>query len=166
MANVDPELVRLLSMSAGDEPVEAVVRLRPTSGAPAPSPDETERLTHELVNRTQKESGQQQGAVNVFKYLGSFAISARPSFLRTLIAQPEVASALANRQPGSGEISPVEKRPATIDDIGRPPDVSRSASKNPAKPVATRKAEEAAKGARRAPAAKSPGRAKAKRAAR
>ena len=119
MPTLDPELVRQLSTSAGDDPVEAVVRLRTDPGVAAPPPDETERLARQVVARTQKLSGEQENAFNVFKYLGSFAISAKPSFIRTLLDQPEVASALANNQPGSGMIPPVEKRPARIEDVGR-----------------------------------------------
>ncbi len=118
MAKLDPELARQLSASTSDGSVEAVVRLKPEPGAPATPPEETERLARELVSRTQKASGEHEDAVNVFKYLGSFAISAKPSFLKTLIAQPEVDAALANRQPGSGMIPPVDKRPARIEDVG------------------------------------------------
>jgi hypothetical protein len=118
-ATLDPELVRQLAITARDRPVEAVVRLRVEPGFPAPPPEETERLTRELVARTQKASGEHENAVNVFKYLGSFAISAKPSFLKTLIAQPEVAAALANNQPESGMITPVEKQRARIEDVGR-----------------------------------------------
>lgn len=119
MKLVDPELVRQLAASTDDSRVEAVVRLQPQDGLPATPPEETERLAHELVRRTQKASGEHEDAVNVFKYLGSFAISASPAFVKMLIAQPEVASALANKQPDSGMIRPVDKRPARIEDIGR-----------------------------------------------
>jgi hypothetical protein len=118
-AIVDPELVRQLSTATGNGSVQAVVRLHPKAGVVATPPEETERLARELVSRTQKVSGEQEDAVNVFKYLGSFAISAKPSFLKALIAQPEVAAAVANNQPGSGMIPPVEKRPARIEDVGR-----------------------------------------------
>ena len=119
MKLVDPELVRQLAASTDDGRVEAVVRLQPQDGLPTTPPEETERLAHELVRRTQKASGEHEDAVNVFKYLGSFAISASPAFMKALIAQPEVASALANKQPDSGMIRPVDKRPARIEDVGR-----------------------------------------------
>src|SRR5262245_6498339 len=122
MAKVDPELERQLSESTDDEPVEAVVHLQSKPGVPAPPPEETERLTRELVSRTQQVSGEHERAVNVFKYLRSFSISAKPAFLKTLLDHPEVKSALANKQPqppGSGMIPPVAKRPAQIEDVGR-----------------------------------------------
>ena len=118
MTLVDPELVRQLAASTDDDRVEAVVRLQPQDGLPATLPEETERLAREIVRRTQKASGEQEDAVNVFKYLGSFAISAKPAFMKALIAQPEVAAALANKQPESGMIRPVDKRPARIEDVG------------------------------------------------
>lgn len=119
MSILDPELERQLAASAGHTPVEAVVRLRAKPGVAAPPPEETERIARELVGRAQKASGEQEDAINVFKYLGSFAVSAKPAFLKTLLAQPEVESALANRQPDTGMIEPVEKRPARIEDVGR-----------------------------------------------
>jgi hypothetical protein len=115
---LDPELIRQLSTSAADDPVEAVVRLRTDPGVTTPPPDETERLARQVVARTQKLSGEQENALNVFKYLGSFAISAKPAFIKTLLDQPEVASALANNQPGSGLIPPLEPRPAQIEEVG------------------------------------------------
>jgi hypothetical protein len=134
---LDPELVRQLSASEDDRPVEAVVRLRANPGVPAPPPEETERLTRELVSRTQKASGEREDAINVFKYLGSFAISAKPSFLRALIAQPEVAAALANNQrgPDSGMIPPVKKRSARIEDDGR--DTGKQRAKSLKRPART-----------------------------
>jgi hypothetical protein len=118
MPTVDPELIRQLSISAADDPVEAVVRLRTDPGVTTLPPDETERLARQVVARTQKLSGEQEHALNVFKYLSSFAISAKPAFIKTLLDQPEVASALANTQPGSGLIPPLESRPAQIEEVG------------------------------------------------
>lgn len=118
MPTLDPELIRQLSTSASDDSVEAVVRLRTEPGVTMPSPDETERLARQVVARTQELSGDQENALNVFKYLGSFAISAKPAFIKTLLDQPEVASALANNQPTSGMIPAVDQRPAQIEEIG------------------------------------------------
>ena len=118
MPTLDPELIRQLSTSASGDSVEAVVRLRTEPGVTTPSPDETERLARQVVARTQELSGDQENALNVFKYLGSFAISAKPAFIKTLLDQPEVASALANNQPTSGMIPAVEQRPAQIEEIG------------------------------------------------
>ena len=137
LALLDPELARQMSAADGNAAVEAVVRLRPAPGNTPPPPEETERLTHELVTRVQKEIGEHEDAVNVFRYLGSFAISAKPSFLRALLDQPEVVAALANRQPaGRGVIPPVEKRPARIDEVGRESGKRTTQAKKPARATA------------------------------
>lgn len=119
MAQFDPEFLRQIAAAPADSTVEAVVRLKPAGDDAAAGPDETERLTHELVSRAQRRSGQHEDAVNVFRYLGSFAVAAKPAFLKVLMDQPEVAAVVANRQPGSGMIPPVRKRPATLDEVGR-----------------------------------------------
>jgi hypothetical protein len=98
---VDPELLRQLDAagSAGS-PVEAVIALRPYGqDARVLTPEQTERLSRQLLERTQRRVGVGARAVNVFEYLGSFLVVAEPAFLRELLAQPEVRSAVANRQP-------------------------------------------------------------------
>ena len=60
------------------------------------SPERTEELARGIVDRVCKSSGVEPEHVNVFKYLGSFAISAKPQFISELIEQPEVATAVAN----------------------------------------------------------------------
>ncbi|MBY0496463.1 MAG: hypothetical protein K2Y23_19830 [Cyanobacteria bacterium] len=117
MATLDPELVRQMAIS-GDAPVEAVVRLRDADGSPRP-PEETQRLAQALVERSKLLSGERQSSINVFRYLGSFAIVARPALIKVLIAQPEVVAAVANRQPGSALMPPIDKRSARIVDVGR-----------------------------------------------
>jgi hypothetical protein len=131
MAVLDPELTRQMA-TAKDSVVEAVVHLRPAPGAVATPPTETIRLARELITRAQVASGEQEDAFNVFKYLGSFAVSAKPSFLKALVTQPEVASVIANRQTGPGMIPPVDKRPASVEDVDRKP-VKRP--KAPSKPT-------------------------------
>lgn len=134
MATLDPELVHQMTISGG-APVEAVVHLRDSGGSPTP-PDETERLAHELVKRSKVLSGERQSSINVFRYLGSFAIVAKPALIKALISQPEVAAVVANRQPGSGLMPPIDKRSARIDDVGRRP---LRPSKSRSGPTPTRK---------------------------
>lgn len=133
---------------AGDGPVEAVVRLRPDPGQIVTTPEETERVTHELVSRTQQVSGEASPAVNVFRYLGSFAIAASPKFMKALVAQPEVESALANRQPSQGSIAPVDKHEVPIGDIGR--ESGRPSAKGPRQAVKRPAAKKAAPASTRA----------------
>src|SRR5882724_6164717 len=107
----DPELIQQLdSTHAGEPLVEAVVRFRPDDPKQVvPSPERTEELTQTVLDRVKKEVGKGEARYNVFRNLGSFAVSAEPEFLRKLISQPEVAAAVANRRSESAEIAPVKK---------------------------------------------------------
>jgi hypothetical protein len=96
---VDPELAKQLNEAAADEPVGAVIRLSPTSpGSPAPSPEETDRIAHDLLSRAQKRAKLHAPDYNVFKNLGYFVVSAPPAYLRALVDEPEVARAFPNRR--------------------------------------------------------------------
>jgi hypothetical protein len=83
--------------AAAGTPVEAVVVLR--SRRDVPDPARTETLARELVDRVQDSTGREAVDVHVFRNLGRFVIAADAAFLRELLAQPEVDSALANRRP-------------------------------------------------------------------
>jgi hypothetical protein len=121
LAKLDPEFVRQLDEAQGQEAVQAVVRLQPSDhdSAVVVDPEETDRMARELVDRVKESSGSRDAAINVFRNLGSFAISASADFLRALARQPEVAAVVANRQPGSALIPPAGKRPASLRDVGR-----------------------------------------------
>jgi len=103
-ARVDPELRRQLSDAAAaeTEPVEAVLRLRPTTRSAAPPPAATRDLAELVVGRVAEELGAaaDQYDVNVFPNLGYFVLSAPAGFVERVLAQPEVASASANRRRG------------------------------------------------------------------
>jgi hypothetical protein len=109
-AKTDPELIRQLDQaSASEEPVGAVLRLRP--GDPSqivPSPEQTEQLAQKVLERVKKRVGGDEPKHNVFRNLGSFAIAAGPRFMRELLEQPEIASAMANRQPEDPSYEPDE----------------------------------------------------------
>src|SRR5215468_397811 len=96
-ARVDPELSRQLSAAkASTAPVQAVFRLRSDAkGAAAPSPERTEALARELLDRVKDETAAEPTAHNVFRNLGYFVVAAEPRFIEALIDQPEVASAQA-----------------------------------------------------------------------
>ena len=103
--------MKQLKTAASDEKlVEAVVRLRPDDPSQiVPPAERTEELTTQLLERVQKESGQAVSRYNVFRNLGSFVVSAHPTFIEQLIRQPEVVSIVANQQPGSAMIPPIKK---------------------------------------------------------
>jgi hypothetical protein len=105
---VDPELRRQLNGAAAAaraQPVEAILRLRPTPrSAIAPPPHVTRQLAELVVNRVAEElgAGEEEYEVNVFPHLGYFVLSAPPVFVERVVDQPEVASASANRRKGPG----------------------------------------------------------------
>lgn len=109
----DPELIQQLENArANDSFVEAVVRFRPDDPKQVvPTPERTEELTKKLLARVKKQVGKSAARYNIFKNLGSFAVSAEPGFLRELMSQPEVAAVVANRQPQDALIAPVKKSP-------------------------------------------------------
>lgn len=130
----DPELLRQLDAAAAtDGLVEAVFSLRPTgtnqptpdperaeaaqesalpSTRPLPTPEEFESLTRDVFTRVEKEAGVAPAHVSIFRSLGSCAVSAPPEFIRKLMAQEEVISATASRQPEDLLIRPVGPSPA------------------------------------------------------
>jgi hypothetical protein len=85
-------------VTAGDEPIEAVFQLGTEDGT-VPAPHLVEELAKQLVDRAERESGAKVDDVNVFRNLASFIVRASPQIVRLLLDQPEVASAVANRQP-------------------------------------------------------------------
>ena len=115
LVKIDPELLRQLEAAVSSSaPVEAVFRLRPRDPAQAAvPPDEAEALVWEVIKRVERRSGVAVGDCHVFRNLGFFVVSAKPAFLRELLAQPEIASAMANRQPGEALIPPKSKRPVS-----------------------------------------------------
>jgi hypothetical protein len=117
---VDAELAQQMQDAASaNEPMQVVFRLRPdVPGKLATSPEKTEQLAQELTQRVSEKTGMQVGKVNVFRNLGSFFVSAAPGFIRELINQPEIASAIANRRRESAYIAPVSSQVVDISTIG------------------------------------------------
>jgi hypothetical protein len=101
---VDPELVRQLeeAEAGGDEPVEAVFTLSGDDG-PVPGPEEVEKVTRQVIDRAQEATGAGVEDVNVFRYLASFVVRAKPGLIRSLLDQPEIGSAVPNRPQASGD---------------------------------------------------------------
>jgi hypothetical protein len=95
---VDPEFQRQLEEAEKvDEPVEAVLVLNGEDGS-IPSPEQVDEVAGRVIDRAQRQSGNAPEDVNVFRNMASFVVRAKPRFLRTLVAQPEIASVVANRQ--------------------------------------------------------------------
>jgi hypothetical protein len=104
----DPVLsAQLAEAAAGDRPVQAVIGLRRDSGGAASA--DVGAVTEALLDRVTRATGSEALDYNVFGNLGSFVVVAPPTFIRGLLEQPEVESAIANRQP----------RPV-VEPLGRP----------------------------------------------
>jgi hypothetical protein len=119
----DPELLRQLEKSeqqagasAEPESVEAVFVLAESDRAGVsaesgdsvqslPSPEETEAMVKRVVERVRAETGNRVELLNVFRYLNSFLVSGDPKAIRLMLEQPEIGSAVANRQPGKVELA-------------------------------------------------------------
>ena len=110
-AKTDSELEKQLKDAAsGEKLVEAVVRLKPDDPSQiVPPADRMDELTDQLLERVKKQSGKAASRYNVFRNLGSFVVSAHPTFIQRLKEQPEVVSIVANQQPGSALIPPIKK---------------------------------------------------------
>ena len=107
-ARTDPVLsAQLREAAAGEEPVEAVIGLRQEEGGAGG--DAVTSLTQDLLARVKEQTGAEAHDYNVFRNLGSFAVVAPARFIQGLIEQPEVESAIANRQPE-----------AVVEPLGRP----------------------------------------------
>ena len=106
----DPELLRQLDAAGGDaDEVQAVFSLRPGGAARLSlSPEETDATVARLLERVRRETGVAPRDCNVFRHLGAFVVAASARFVRALLEQEEIASATANRQPGS--LGPHDRR--------------------------------------------------------
>jgi hypothetical protein len=95
----DPELIRQLDQTASSEDlVEAVFTLR-LSNKQLLAPMRVEEVTQKVLDRVSQQVGIDAKEVNIFRNIGAFVISAPPSFIRELLSEPEIASAIANQQP-------------------------------------------------------------------
>lgn len=100
-AKTDQELLKQIEdAEARQEAVQAVFSLRPPDpGARFVTPEETDELVEALLKRLADETGESPRDYNVFRNLGSFVVDASPGYVRKMMDQAEIASALANRRP-------------------------------------------------------------------
>ena len=111
--DADPDLLRRLQEAeavAGEVQVVFVLR-PPQSRTELLTPDEIEQVTRSILERVERECGSQARALNIFRNIGSFVVQAAPAFVRKLMAQEEIASAVPNSQPGGLFIPPHKKKP-------------------------------------------------------
>jgi hypothetical protein len=109
---IDPELERQLAAAGDDEAIEATFSLRPPSDeSPLIDPGVVRSTVDRIVQTAQKKAGQQVRDLNVLPRIQQFVLNAPPKVVREVLKCKEIASALANNQPESLAIDPVD-RPA------------------------------------------------------
>jgi hypothetical protein len=131
MTRVDPELTRQLDdVSADDSPVQAVVYLESGEGM---SPDEVSAAAQRIIESAMSKAATAPSRVNVMKNLGIVAVEAPASFVRSLIEEPGVASAIANVQPSTDAALETAGEPSML-----PTDVETTARREADKDGAAR----------------------------
>jgi hypothetical protein len=110
-AKVHPGLLEQLDR-AGAEPVQAIFQLRTSDDADAKlAPDAAANLADQLLARVAAKVGHPARRANVLRNLATMIVEADPEFLRSLIGQPEIASASANKTAESPFMPPKGKPP-------------------------------------------------------
>jgi len=108
----DPELVRQLDdarVSGGT--VEAVLRLQRQPGE-RPVPSAVRDQADRAIRRATEACGETPDDVHVMANMATAYVAGTERFLRELLAQPEVASAVANESPAQAA-RPRSRRPSS-----------------------------------------------------
>jgi hypothetical protein len=94
----DPELLRQIdSVATDNEEIQAVFSIA-LPMKKLLDPEQVEQTANQILERAEKEAGSKPNDVNIFRNLGSFVVSADASFIKKVIDDPDVASAIANKQ--------------------------------------------------------------------
>src|SRR5215510_2700484 len=98
--NTDPELIRQLNeAAAASSSVEAIFRLHPEHPKQVVmNPARAEEVTHRVIDRVKEQVGYDACRVNILPNLASFIVEAPVTFVRRLLEQHEIASAMANKR--------------------------------------------------------------------
>jgi hypothetical protein len=110
------ELIEQLA-AAGDSLVRAVVQLRPAvQPAVQPASEATGggdfgALARQVLDRVAETVGHTAQRTNILRNAESIILEADPTFLREMLKQPEIVSALPSQTKESMTIPPVRKRP-------------------------------------------------------
>lgn len=116
---IDPELVRQVSVADSDDTIiDVTVTLATPPGKKVLSASETESAVSSIIERVREETQRSPAHVKVLHNLQSFGVRAAAGFLRPLLAQPEIAGAIANVQAEDDlMIRPVNERAAELGDV-------------------------------------------------
>ncbi len=95
----DPELLRQINdVADNNDSIQAVFSLD-LPMKKLLDPRQVEETAYQVLDRAEKEAGSKPKDVNIFKNVGTFAVSADASFIRNIIDDPDISSAVANKQP-------------------------------------------------------------------
>jgi len=108
-ARIQPELLDKLGQS--DPLIQVVLQLQENVSSHAP-PEQVEKVARDVLQRAATEVGHSAGRANVLRNLGTIIVEATPAFVRSLIDQPEIASAMLNQTAEGVFIPPTKRRPA------------------------------------------------------
>src|SRR5262245_25280513 len=110
-AKVHPDLLTQLDR-AGSGLVQAVFQLQsPAESAASLSPQDAAELAKNAMDRAAKQVGHKATRSNLLKNLGTLIVEADPTYLRSLMEQPEIYSVIPNKMAESPLIPPKGKRP-------------------------------------------------------
>lgn len=127
-AHIDPLLQDQLARASGQHSsVAATFTLRNRS-SDVLSPKETHSVVKKMLDRIAIQTRTKPSVINVFPHIQSFAVSASPMFVKQLLLQPEIDSAMANEQEEQMLIAPVTVREVSVDEAegrARPSSVAR-----------------------------------------
>ena len=125
---VDPELTRQLDEADPDDaPVQAVVHFRSTGKR---GPAGVTEVADAAIGSATSRAGTGPIRVNVMRYLGVMSVEAPASFVRALLDEEDVESALANVHPGDDDPGlGVPSQPRTVEPT---PDAAATRTVEPA----------------------------------
>lgn len=94
----DPELLRQIDdVNNNNDSIQAVFSLD-LPMKKLLDPKQVEETAYQVLDRAEKEVGSKPKDVNIFKNVGTFVVSANASFIRNIIDDPCISSAVANKQ--------------------------------------------------------------------
>src|SRR5436305_188800 len=136
-ALIDAQLQSQLKLAqSSGAPVGATFTLRGADDNPVLSPEEAESKTHEVIARAAAASRARPDGLSVFPNIQSFALQAPPAFLRHLLEQPEIDSAMASSRPEPMLIAPESEHEARLPARTQP---RASKAAKPAPPASRRR---------------------------
>jgi hypothetical protein len=105
---------QLQAAEAENQPIQAWFRVKPEDKQAVPSPERTDTVAHQIVDRARSRSGREVNSLNVQRQLGTFTVLAHPALVKEIISQPEIDMAGATHVPALELIRPVKSTPVKL----------------------------------------------------